>query len=116
MWRMRMAPSCGLVEQPDIGGAVHDVAQEGVEHEKRPQRGAVITPTRLVLIDQFLEVAPIEEPRAREPFAQKRVAQATAERTPEPPRERNREAHFWPVQDLPRQPRFHRLLEQPFAF
>src|SRR4029434_6831559 len=38
------------------------------------------------------------------------------ERTAEPSRERYGEAHFRPVQDLPRQPRLHRLLEEPLAF
>src|SRR4030095_14300124 len=94
MWRMRMAPSCGLVEQPDVGRAVHDVTQEGIEHEERPQRGAVITPSRLVVIDQFLEISAIEKSSARQPFAQERVAQAGAARTAEPSGGRPRARHF----------------------
>ena len=82
---------------------LHDIAQERVEHEQRPQRRAVVAQSGLVLVDQVAEVVPVEESGVRQPLAEQRLAHALAQRAAEPPRERHGEAHLGPVQHLVRQ-------------
>ena len=96
-------------------GLVHDLAQEGVEHQQRPQRRAVVAASRLVVLDEVLEIPPLEIAGRGEPFAEQRVAHALPQRPAEPARERHRESHLRPIQDLRRQVRLHRLLEQVLA-
>ena len=64
-----------------------------------------------------LEVATRRTSRSRRaPPPSTRVAHALAQRPAEPARERHGEAHLRAVQDLVRQARLHRLLEQVLAF
>jgi hypothetical protein len=51
------------------GGLVHDIAQESVQHEQCPQRRAMVAHTRLMLIHQLREIAPIEKSGIEESLA-----------------------------------------------
>src|SRR5437762_9965100 len=64
---------------------------------------------------QLLEVTRIEYSGRREPGAEDGIAQSLPQRPAEPARQRNREALLGPVQDLARQIRLHRLLQQVLA-
>ena len=93
---MRMAHDhAALWSSPDVGRAVHDVAQERVEHEQRPQRRAVVAPSRLVLVDQLARDnrgRRIRCSASRSPSSASRTR--VAQRAAEPARERHGEAHL----------------------
>ena len=54
---MVVFPSCGLRSGRLSECGIDDVAQEGVEHQQRPQRRAVVARAGLMVIDQLLQIA-----------------------------------------------------------
>ena len=94
---------------------VDDVAQEGLEHQQGPQRRAVVALARLMGVDQVLQILAVEPAGRQQARAQHGLAHARLQRAAEPACQRHRETHLRPVQDVVRQLRLHRLLQQELA-
>src|ERR1700687_1881033 len=94
----------------------HYLAQEGFEHEQRPQRGTMIARTRLMRFDHLAQECGVEVSGVKQYRPEYCLLHPLPQRSAEPARERHRKAHLRPVQDLVRKVGFERLLEQVLAF
>src|SRR5438034_5395247 len=92
------------------------LAQEGFEHEQRPERDAVIARARLMIRDHLAQKPRIEISGLHQHRPEHGLLYPLPQRPAEPAGERHGKSHLWPVQDLVRQMRFERLLEQVLAF
>src|SRR3546814_5399965 len=115
-WRVeRSSGACrSLAAVMDCGLQVH-VAEERLEHEQGPDRGAVVTDAAAMLVQQALDEAHVEEVDLLEDAVEQPPAHGLAQGAAEPARQRAAEAHLLAVEDVARQARLHRLLQQVLA-
>ena len=90
--------------------------QEGVEHQERPERRAVVPRSGLMRLENAIEIARIEEPRVEESRPEHRLTDPRAKRPAEPLGNGHGEAHLWPIEDFARQQWLHRFLQQVLPF
>src|SRR5205814_4250451 len=88
------AIALGSLPQRQLLCAIENVAQEAVEHQQAPQRPTMIARSRLMIVDELTKVRVVEKSGGGKALPEHRAAHAFAQRTPEPARDRHREAHL----------------------
>src|SRR3546814_4376908 len=81
------------------------VAEEGLEHEQGPDRGAVVADAARVLVQQALDERHIEKIDLFQQAREKPPPDRLPQRAAEPVRQRAGESHLLAVENLARQPR-----------
>src|SRR5690554_6648485 len=109
VWRHREVPRLPddrslLLQGPPPAGLflsclLDHLALERLEHQQRPQDGAVLACAADMLRDEPLDAAHVEQAGPAEASRQQGFAQAIAQRAAEPARDRHREAHLPAIQD-----------------
>src|SRR5262245_46804424 len=91
------------------------VAEEGLEHQQRPYRRAVVADAARMLVQQALNEAHVKESDVLERALRQTYSGRFAQGSPKPTRQWNGEAHFLSVENVVGQPAFHGLLQQILA-
>src|SRR5260370_38765645 len=82
------------------GARTHRLAQEGFEHEQRPERNTVIANTRLMIVDHVAQKSWIEISGAHQYRTENGGLYALSQRSAEPAAEPHGKPHLRAVQNL----------------